>query len=213
MKLYFLVFLLVIFYSCSNPEQKIHDNSVEQLIMAEKEKELKIFSPNTNYFTSPLVDKNAMWEEEKYFIFQTKYFEGPNKEKFELLDIYGNGNNLVVFNELIDEKDSIKHIILDTLLNYSSFADSLTDKGTSVGVMNKEDLLGIETKGLDQNAIIAVIETKANRSFKNEIDSAVASAKKNKQNPFEVINIRNPSVVLRAWFANGKTKKIEVLKK
>jgi hypothetical protein len=212
MKLYFLVFLLVTFSSCSNPEQKIPDNNVEQLIRAEKEKELKMFSPNTIYFTSPLVDKNIMWEENKYFIFQTKTFEGPNKEKFELLDVYGNNNNLVVFNEVIDEKDSIKHVILDTLLNYSSFADSLTDKGTSVGVMNKEDLLGIETKGINKNAIIAVIETKANRSFKNEIDSAVASAKKNKQNPFEVINIRNPSVVLRAWFANGKTKKIEVIK-
>ena len=129
-----------------------------------------------------------------------------------MLDVYGNDDNIVVFNEVFREGNRIKHLILDTLYNYSDFAKEIPDKGTSVGVLHKDELVGIETKGIEKNSIIAVVASSGQNSYKADTDSSIAKHKKAGKDPFDVVHVIRKMSVIKAWYANSKTGKIERIK-
>jgi hypothetical protein len=214
MKKYRAFFFLALFYSCAD---SVPDNSVDKdalFAKAEKKQVLSMFAPQTVYYTTKRDEDNRAWKEKNYLIFQSQLLDSVNHQQFELLDVHGDGENIVVFNQFFYNGDSVKHLILDTLHNFSDFADTVKDRGISVGVFTKEELVSINVKGIEKKAIISVVKMADNRQLlNNDIDSAIAKHKRQKKDPFEVIDVkRNNVVVLRAWFANTKTKKIELLK-
>ncbi|QNR85567.1 hypothetical protein H9N25_03570 [Pedobacter riviphilus] len=211
MKAYIIIICLLVFYGCTNTNQKAV-NLEEKNASDLKKQHLSLFTPKTFYYTNDLQEDNPAWTAAKYSIFQSKTLDSLNHRYFELLDVYGNDDNIVVFNEVFHEGNRIKHIILDTLYNYSDFAKDIPDKGTSVGVLHKDELIGIETKGIEKNSIIAVITTSGQNSFKADVDSAIAKHKKAGKDPFEVVDVSRKMSVIKAWYANSKTGKIEPIK-
>ncbi|GGI24032.1 hypothetical protein GCM10008119_10630 [Pedobacter mendelii] len=202
---------MTLFYACTSPNNN-KDNEEEKNAAEFKQQSLSTFTPNTFYYTNNLDENNTEWAAKEYSIFQSKTLDSINHHYFELLDVYGNDDNIVVFNEFFNEGKRIKHVILDTLYNYSDFAKNLPDKGTSVGVLDKDELDGIDTTGLEKKSIIAVVRTMGQQNYKADADSAIAKHKKAGKNPFEAIDVKRKMIVLQAWFANTKTKKIEVIK-
>ncbi len=213
----YLCFLILMFISCK-------DNSQEKVNIEVKKglkEELKMFAPNSVYYTSiksdydintgitVFTEENLEWEKRNYQVFQKQILDSLNHQKFELINAFGNDDLIVLFNEVVEEKNRTKHIILDTLYNSSDFAKDNKNLGTSVGILEKNDLLGIEVAKIQKEAIIAVIETPKSKPLQDKIQDALKESKKNNRDPFEVIKVRNPSRVLKAWFANTKTRKIE----
>lgn len=211
MKIYTIIICLLLFYGCTNTNQKAV-NLEEKNAADLKKQHLSLFTPKTFYYTNDLQEDNHVWTAAKYSIFQSKTLDSLNHRYFELLDVYGNDDNIVVFNEVFREGNRIKHLILDTLYNYSDFAKDIPDKGTSVGVLHKDELVGIETKGIEKNSIIAVVASLGQNSYKADVDSAIAKHKKAGKDPFEVVHVSRKMSVIKAWYANSKTGKIERIK-
>lgn len=219
MKINILIFSLVTLFSCNNAER---NNSTDRQQATESSivsGALVIFKPGTVYHT-PVWDMDynmqrkvysEAWEEKGYSVFlnQGLPLDSFNHQQFELVNVFGQGNHIILFNQTVEEKDSIKHIILDTLYNFDSFTDTLKDIGTSVGVLQKDELLGINTGTMDQRAIVAVTQTGSYNDLLKDIDSAID---KRKKNSFDVIDVKTKASVLKAWLANTKIKRFEVIK-
>jgi hypothetical protein len=219
MRHFTFLFIISLFFCCKdNLKQKINIPVKKGL-----KEELKLFAPNSEYYTiikseydpyngSPIFTlENLEWKQKNYQIFQKQILDSLNHQNFEIISVFSNDDSIVLFNEFVEEKNRTKHIILDTLYNFSDFAKDNKNLGTSVGILEKEDLLGIEVAKIQKEAIIAVIETPESKPLQDKIQDAVKESKKNRRDPFEVIKVRNPSRVLKAWFANTKTRKIELI--
>lgn len=203
-----LVFLTAFIFSCGNME-KNNNYSVHDSERIKREAELKMFNPNTIYYTKANDDGNHIkWTEKNYTVFKSNEFKNSKGQQFELVDIVGNNNYIIAFNEFAIFGDSIKHTILDTLINFSGFPDSVKHS-TSVGVMDKDELIGLTLKGIPKESIISIV--KDNTTIKEDIASAIKSHKEKNGNPFEIIDVKRNVTVLKAWFANMDTKKIELL--
>jgi hypothetical protein len=219
MRHFTFLFIISLFFCCKdNLKQKINIPVKKGL-----KEELKLFAPNSEYYTtikseydpyngSPIfTEENLEWKQKNYQIFQKQILDSLNHKNFELISVFGNDDSIVLFNEFVEEKNRTKHIILDTLYNYSNFAKDNKNKGTSLGIMDKADLIGIDVSKIKKESIISVIETLDNRPVEDKIQDAIKESKKKGNDPFEEIKVRNTSKVLKAWFANTKTRKIEPL--
>jgi hypothetical protein len=169
MKINILVFSLLTFFSNSNAEKNNTTNQQGATKPSTVSEVLVIFKPGTVYHT-PAWDMdynmqrkvyNAAWEEKGYSVLfnQGLPLDSFNHQQFELVDVFGQRNHIILFNQTVEEKDSIKHIILDTLYNFDSFTDTLKDIGTLAGVLHKDELMGINTLTIDTRAIVAVTQT------------------------------------------------------
>jgi hypothetical protein len=212
MKFILIILFSIIIISCNeNNETKFIPEPIVQ-------KGVDIFTPGTSYFTAKdnfdFVEMkrkpyNLFWEEKGYNFFKDVRLDSFNHQHFEMVDIFGDKNHIILFNERKETKDSIEHLILDTLFNFSKFADSLENIGTSVGILSKEGMMGINIDTINTNAIVSITQSNDESAIFKEIDSALN--KKNKK-PLETITITRKGNVLKAWFANTKTKKFQVIK-
>jgi hypothetical protein len=209
----YLLYILILIYACNDSNAK-----------KEKRNELitntgvTFFSPNTIYKT-PVINYDFVkaeqkpyyepWEKAGYIIFDNVILDSTNHEQFELVNIFNTENHIVLFNETKIIGDSIEHTILDTLYNFDAFTDSLENIGTSIGILSKTELIGIKVDSINANSIVAITQDNSGTTLTTKIDSAIKSKKRNSFNP---IKIENKAAVLKAWFANTKTKKFEIIK-
>jgi hypothetical protein len=205
-----IIILVVLFciYSCNNNKPIYNDTKLSGESNNTKT-ELKIFAPATYYYTTSTDHQNNTWVEKSYTVFQSKIVTDSANKKFELLDVYGNNNNVVVFAEMEFKNDTIKHIILDTLCNYY---DEFVGKNYShsVGVLDEQDLSDLSLTKINPQTIVSVVEEQS--SAKEDMDSAIALHKRKTGSSSGVIDVKRNLLVIKAWMANTKTKKFEKLR-
>jgi hypothetical protein len=124
---------------------------------------------------------NLAWEEKGYSVFlnQGLRLDSFNHQQFEFVNVFGQSNHIILFNQTVEQKDSIKHIILDTLYNFVSFTDTFQNIATSVGDLDKDELRGITTDSIESRAIVAVTQTLSYNNLLKDIDNAIDKRKKN----------------------------------
>ncbi len=205
MKNSFYFILLFLMISCKEESKKVIKTSKIAIV------ENDLFKKNRFYYTPIFISEYTVfedvWVKNNFDTFKSgSNFKSEKKEEFELLYVYNSDEKYVIFNQIIQEKDSIKHIILDKII-----LPELNGNGWSLGVTKKEDLLELDTKNLISEAIISILEEKkGSKTINQKIDSVSKSSEKIES--FGVINIRNPQKVVKAWYANTESKMIEILK-
>lgn len=205
-----IIILAMLFgiYSCNNNKAN-HNGTQSPNDVNNTIAELKIFEPATHYYTTGANQQNTAWTENNYTVFQSRIITDSTNKKFELLDVYGNNNNVVVFTEMEIKNDTLKHIILDTLCNYYDvFAGK--DYGHSVGVLDEEDLSDLNLKEINPRTIVSVVQEQS--SAKEDMDSAIKQHKEKTGSPFGIIDVKRNLLVIKAWMANTKSKKFERLR-
>lgn len=207
------IFSIIFLFACN--ADAVHNETKKEVV---SKTDVDFFSPNTIYKTSIITydfvkseqkQYFEIWEKAGYLIFDDIQLDSFNHQQFEMVNVFSHKNHIVLFNETKKMGDSIEHTILDTLFNFDAFTDTLKNISTSIGIINKAGLQGINVDTIPTNSIVAITQNNDETQLLDKIDSALKI--KNKQ-PLYPISIKNNGTVLKAWFANTKTKKFQLIK-